>query len=97
MTEPIVTQEMVDKMCEDFETLKIKAGAWWPTVHEINTYLTPVIKEKMAFAIWIMETATPPQTEEEQASRKALARLIYNNIEEDPEEKEEESEDAKPC
>ena len=89
-----VTEKVLDKLCEDFEKMEYRAGAWWPTVEEINTKIAPYIEEKMPFAIWILETATSPQTDEEKASRKLLSQLVYNNVEyeEDSEEIEEKEE-----
>ena len=81
-----LNQKNLDKLCEDFEKMPYKAGAWWPTVDDINKRLAPFIKEKIAFAIWILETANSPETEEEIASRKLLSRLVYENFEEEEEE-----------
>ena len=89
MPEFIINQNTLDKLCDDFEQMQYKAGAWWPTIEEINSKLIPVINEKIAFAIWIIETANPPQTEDEKESRKLLSRLIYEHLEEEPEESEE--------
>ncbi len=83
-----VTEKKLDKLCEDFEKMNYKAGTWWPTVEEINTKIAPRITEKMPFAIWILETAEPPQTDEEKASRKLLSQLVYENIKYDEEDAE---------
>ena len=83
-----VNEKVLDKLCEDFEKMNYKAGAWWPTVEEINTKIAPRITEKMPFAIWILETAEPPQTDEEKASRKLLSQLVYENVKYDEDDAE---------
>lgn len=70
----------LNKMCEDFEKMKFKAEAWWPSIEDIKKYLEPHIKADINFAVWITETANEPQTEEEKASRKYLLKLIYENL-----------------
>lgn len=75
-----ITQSALDEMCENFEEMNFKAGAWWPTEEEINTKIAPFIKERLTFAIWITETASEPQTDEEKAAKKLLLRLIYENL-----------------
>ena len=75
-----ITQKSLDKLCDDFEEITYRAGAWWHSVKDIKTKLEPRIKEKMAFAIWIVETANSPQTDEEKESRKYLMQLICDNL-----------------
>lgn len=97
-----VTPTVLDKLCNDFEEMAYRAGAWWPTVKEIEEKLAPCIKEKMPFAIWIVETANPPQTNEEVEARKLLMRLIYENTVDEAEEEiseaeNKEEEQKNPC
>lgn len=70
----------LDKLCEDFEEMKFKAEAWWPTVEEIRTLIEPNLKEMLPFALWITETADTPQTDADKEAQKYLLRLIYNEV-----------------
>ena len=70
----------LDKLCEDFEEMKFKAEAWWPTVEEIRTLIEPNLKEMLSFALWITETADPPQSDADKEAQKYLLRLIYNEV-----------------
>ena len=75
-----ITQDALDEMCENFENMRYKAKAWWPTVEDIRTKMEPKIKDQIAFAIWITETADNPKTDEEKEAKKYLLRLIYKNL-----------------
>lgn len=75
-----IKQSELDKMCDDFDKMNFKAETWWPTVDEIKNYIEPCLKSKLAFAIWITETANEPQTDEEKAAKRYLLNLIYKNV-----------------
>lgn len=75
-----ICQKDLDQMFSDFEEMKFKAGAWWPTMDDVKKKIEPNIREKLKFIIWITETANEPETEEEKAVKKYLLHLIYKNM-----------------
>lgn len=75
-----ISQKDLDQMISDFEEMKFKAGAWWPTMDDVKKKIEPNIREKLKFVIWITETADEPETEEEKAVKKRLLHIIYNNV-----------------
>lgn len=75
-----INEKELNTLCEHFEEMKFKAGAWWPTVEEIKANIEPRLKSALNFALWITETADEPKTEEEIASKKYLLNLIYKNL-----------------
>lgn len=75
-----ISQKDLDQMISDFEEMKFKAGAWWPTIDDVKKKIEPNIREKLKFVIWITETADEPETEEEKAVKKRLLHIIYNNV-----------------
>lgn len=70
----------LNQLCENYESMKFKAGSWWPTVDKIKTHIEPKMKSSMKFAIWITETADDPKNDEEKEAKKYLLKLIYKNL-----------------
>lgn len=75
-----IRQKDLEQLVNDFEEMKFKAGAWWPTMSEVKNKIEPNIKEMLKFVIWITETADEPETEEEKAVKKRLLHIIYHNV-----------------
>lgn len=75
-----MTYDEFDTMCEQFSEMSYKCGNWWPTMDEVKQLIEPSIKTSMEFAVWITETADPPQTDEEKEVRRYLIKLINNNL-----------------
>ncbi len=57
-----------------------KCGDWWPTVDEIKEKIEPNVNKYIEFLIWILETADPPETPEQQESKKYINRLLINSL-----------------
>lgn len=57
-----------------------KCGDWWPTVEEIQTYIEPQLNKNIEFLCWILETADPPETPQQQESKKYINRLLIKTL-----------------
>lgn len=75
-----MTYDDFDAMCERLGSLNFKCDSWWPTMDEVKSHIEPNIKSNMEFAIWITETASEPQTDEERRVKRYLLQLINKNL-----------------
>lgn len=69
-----------DTLIDRLNDNSFKCEDWWPTVEEIKEKIEPDLQKNLEFLIWIMETAQPPETEEQKASKKYINDLLIKHI-----------------
>ena len=75
-----MTLKAYDNLCDRLCENEYQCGEWWPTIEDIQTYIEPEPEKYLEFMVWITETATTPQTEEEKESKNMLNRILTSII-----------------
>lgn len=71
-----ITQNRFDELCESLNEMQYKCDGWFPSLEEIKTKLEPHIERDIKFALWILETSKPPQTDAQKEARRYLMNLV---------------------
>lgn len=75
-----MTFDDYDALCERIEQNPYQCDNWWPTPEELDKKLGGEISQNIDFLTWIIETNSPPETEEEKASKKYINKLLRENL-----------------
>ena len=78
-----ITEEKFDQLLDELGAMTYRCQDWFPSVEEIKKYIEPQIKENqlmLKFALWMLETAGAPSTDEEKQARRYLMSLTNDSI-----------------
>jgi len=75
-----MTLKEYDQLCDRIKSNEYQCKSWWPSIKDIEKYIVENPEKYIEFMIWILETASPPETEEEKESKGYLNRILTNTI-----------------
>lgn len=78
-----LTFDKYDELCEELEALPYHSSGWWPSPDEIREKIrcnASSVKENFEFFLWLLETNLPPETKEEEESKRFINKLLTKNL-----------------
>lgn len=77
-----LTEEKLEKLLAENEHVLYTCGDWFPTLQEIKAFIEPHMDSVpvVRFALWVLETSTPPSSSADKEARRYLMDLVYSHI-----------------